>query len=226
MLRDIKGAIFDMDGTLIDSMWVWNKIDVDFLKERNIELPPDLMETIEYMDFDDIAKYFKKRFNLKDSTDEIENRWNEMAYYEYAHNVPLKPYVKEYLSMLKSHGIKIGLATSNSILLLETVLKKHNIYKFFDTITTTIEAGKDKNSPDVYLLCAKKMNIAPCNCIVFEDILPAVISAKSGGMMVAGVAEPYSTPHWTQIKEISDLSIKSYHELLIDNKNYCANSNI
>lgn len=226
MLRDIKGAIFDMDGTLIDSMWVWDKIDVDFLKKRDIELPSDLRENIEHLSFDDTAEYFKKRFNLKDSTDEIKNEWTNMAYYEYAHNVTLKPYVKEYLSMLKSYGIKIGLATSNSILLLETVLKKHNIYKFFDNITTTNETGKNKNFPDVYLLSAKRLNIVPWSCIVFEDILPAVLGAKAAGMKVVGVFDSFSEPHWPQIREISDLSIKSYHELLIDNKNCCANSNI
>lgn len=226
MLRDIKGAIFDMDGTLIDSMWVWDKIDVDFLKKRNIELPSDLRENIEHLSFDDTAEYFKKRFNLKDSADEIKNEWNNMAYYEYAHNVPLKPYAKEYLSMLKSHGIKIGLATSNSILLLETVLKKHNIYKFFDNITTTNETGKSKNFPDVYLLSAKKLNIVPCSCIVFEDILPAIIAAKAAGMKVVGVFDSYSEPHWSQIMRISDLSIKSYYELLGANKDCCANSNI
>lgn len=91
MLNNIKAAIFDMDGTLVDSMWVWTKIDIDFLKMRNIECPENLKDEISHLSFEETAEYFKKTFNLKESIDEICNEWNNMAFEEYKNNVPLKP---------------------------------------------------------------------------------------------------------------------------------------
>lgn len=218
MLSNIKGAIFDMDGTLIDSMWVWGKIDVAYLSKRNILLPSNLRENIEHLSFDETAEYFKNRFNLTDTTEEIKNEWNDLAYCEYAHTVELKPYVREYLALLKSYGIKIGLATSNCTSLIEVVLKRHNIYNLFNSITTTDEVDKSKNFPDVYLLAAKRLNIAPQNCIVFEDILPAIIGAKAANMKTVAVYDSYSEMQWPNMMNLSDYSIKGYDELIdIDN---------
>lgn len=224
MLSNIKGAIFDMDGTLIDSMWVWNKIDVDYLSKRNILLPSDLRENIEHLSFDETAEYFKNRFKLIDTTEEIKNEWNEMAYCEYAHTVELKPYAKEYLSLLKSYGIKIGLATSNCNALVEVVLKKHNIYNFFNTITTTNEVDKSKNFPDVYLLAAKRLDIIPQSCIVFEDIFPAIIGAKAANMKTVAVYDSYSQMQWHQMTKLSDYSIKGYDELINIDNSFSINS--
>ena len=131
MLTNIKAAIFDMDGTLVDSMWVWKKIDIEYLGSRNIPLPKNLKSSIEHLSFLETAKYFKIKFNILDSVEEIMNEWNTMAYHKYESEVKLKPGVLTYLSLLKSLGIKIGLATSNSKELLELTLKKNNIFAIF-----------------------------------------------------------------------------------------------
>lgn len=215
-LDNIKAAIFDMDGTLIDSMWVWDKIDVDYLGEKGISLPSDLRQCIEPLSFDECAKYFKDRFNLPDSLEEIKDRWNEMAYDEYAHNVDLKPFAKEYLTLLKSKGIKLSLATSNSVVLLEAVLSKHGILHLFDSITTTSEVQKGKDFPDVYLLAAKKLCASPENCVVYEDILPAMMGAKLAGMKVVGVYDEYSEGQIDEMKNVCDYFIEDY-ECLFNN---------
>ncbi|WP_125154125.1 HAD family hydrolase [Clostridium rectalis] len=213
MLDGIKAAIFDMDGTLIDSMWVWNKVDIEFLKKRNIIAPCDLKKDIEYLNFTDTAKYFKKRFNLSESIKDIKNEWNSMAFKEYANNVKLKPAVKEFLNILKERKIKIGLATSNCDSLLEVTLKNTGIYNYFDCITTAQEVTRGKNFPDIYLLCAKKLKVSPENCIVFEDILPAVLGAKSAGMKVVGVHDLYSDNQKDDIMKLSDFYIFKYDEI-------------
>lgn len=213
MLKDIKAAIFDMDGTLIDSMWVWDLIDVTYLKKRNIIMPSDLRSDIEHLSFLEAAQYFKNKFTLQDSLQDIMDEWNNLAYHEYANNVQLKPFAKEYLLKLKSLNIKLGLATSNCQLLLETVLKKHGIYDLFNVISTTDEVNRGKNFPDIYLLTAKKLNIHPKNCIVFEDILPAVMGAKSAGMKVIGVHDHYAEPQQKAIIEKADRYIVGYKEL-------------
>lgn len=214
MLKNIKGAIFDMDGTLIDSMWVWSKIDEEYLRKRNIQLPNNLKQDIEHMSFSEVAQYFKDRFNITDSIEEIQNEWSEMAFYQYAHKVKLKPGAKEFLALLRSRGIKIALATSNSKPLIEVALKKNDIYHFFDSITTTDEVSRGKDFPDVYLLAAEKLSINPNNCVVFEDILPAIKGAKAAGMTVIGVHDAYSDYQKDDIINLSDMYIYKYGELI------------
>lgn len=213
MLKDIQAAIFDLDGTLVDSMWVWEKVDVDYLKKRNISMPSDLRENIEHLAFDETAKYFKDRFNLPDSLEDIKNEWHEMAEVEYKNNVSLKPGAYEFIKYLKVSGVKVGLATSNSIPLLEVILKKHGIYEYFDSITTTNEVSRGKNFPDVYLLAAEKLGVSPENCVVFEDILPAVKGAKAAGMKVVAIYDEFSAHLKEEISSLADNYIKQYEDL-------------
>ena len=112
-MKEFKGAIFDLDGTIIDSMDVWETIDIKFLEKRNITMPNDYIEKINSMSFEEVAKYTIERFNLNESVDSLIKEWNDMAIYEYSNNIKLKPNVKEYLVKLKKHDIKIGLATSS-----------------------------------------------------------------------------------------------------------------
>ena len=214
MLKNIKGAIFDMDGTLIDSMWVWSKIDEEYLTKRNISLPENLKQEIEHMSFSEVAKYFKDRFNLADTIEDIQSEWSSMASYHYTHDVKLKPGVKEFLLILKSKGIKIGLATSNSIPLIEIVLKKNGIYDLFDSISTTDEVTRGKDFPDIYLLAAKRLNLQPEDCAVFEDILPAIKGAKLANMIVIGVHDLYSEYQKQDIISCADMYISEYDELI------------
>lgn len=216
MLENIKAAIFDMDGTLIDSMWVWEKIDVDFLQKRGLKCDKTLKQQIQDMSFEQTAAYFKKRFNLSETIEGICNEWNEMALKEYETNVDLKENAKRYLSILKSMGIKIGLATSNCDLLLKTVLKSTKIYEYFDVITRTDEVSRGKQFPDVYLLTAKRLGVSPKECIVFEDILPAIKGAQSAGMKTIGIYDQYSNYEKDKISNIADKYIYNYSELIED----------
>jgi len=213
MLDNIKAAIFDMDGTLIDSMGLWEKIDVDFLNIRGIELPSDLRGNIEHLSIIETAQYFKNRFNLPEEIEDIIKEWDNMAYEEYANNIKLKPGAEKFLKHLKNLGIKIALATSNSQLLLETALKNTGIYEYFDIISRTDEVQRGKSFPDIYLLTAQKLGVEPSECIVFEDILPAVMGAKEAGMKVVGVHDAYSDHQREIIMEKADHFIFEYEEL-------------
>lgn len=214
MLENIKGAIFDLDGTLVDSMWVWSKIDIDYLESKGHALPENLNSEICHLSFTQTANYFKERFSLSDSIDTILKDWNNRAYNHYSENVKLKDGVKEFLDKLKQNNIKIALATSNSVPLLEACLKNNGIYDYFDSITTTDEVSNGKNCPDVYLLAAKKLNVNPKNCIVFEDILPAIKGAKAADMTVIAVSDKHSLNDLDEIINHSDKYINSYFELI------------
>lgn len=213
-MNDIEAVIFDLDGTLVDSMWVWEQIDIDFLKSKGYTPPEDLKDAITHLTFTQTAEYFKNRFNLSDSIDEIKNTWHNMAYNFYSSKVFLKEGVVPFFEKLKSLNIKIGLATSSSVVLLEATLKNNGIYDLFDAITVTDEVNKSKENPDVYLLAAKKLNVSPENCVVFEDIIAAVRGAKLAGMKVVGVYDKASDDQKEILIKSCDKYIHSYNELL------------
>ena len=214
MFNNIKGVIFDLDGTLIDSMWVWDQIDIEYLSEKNLEVPKNLNDEIGHLSFNQVAVYFKERFKLKDSLDEIKQRWSDMAYYHYSTDIKLKEGVVEFLNFLKESNIKIGLATSNSRDLLEVVLKNNNIYDYFDAITITDEVSVGKHEPDVYLLAAKKLNVSPSECLVFEDIVQAIKGAKKAEMKVIGVADSRNLDDRDEIISLTDKFITNFNEMI------------
>lgn len=215
MLKNIKAAIFDMDGTIIDSMGLWCKIDKEFLGKRGVIVPKTLKNSIEHLSFQDVAKYFKINFSLLESEEEIMEEWNKMAYIEYSNTIFLKDGVTEFLYLLKERGIKLAIATSNSKDLVEVVLKKNNVYHLFESFTFTDEVKTPKSSPDIYLLAAKRLDVSPETCIVFEDILPGIIGAKKAGMRVYGVYDQFSREDMDKIICEADGFIHKYRELEI-----------
>lgn len=220
MFTNIKGAIFDLDGTLIDSMNVWTQIDIDYLKEIGQDKNVDFLELkkdINHLSYRDTAKYFKNRFNIPDSIEAISSRWHDMAFDSYKNKVKLKEGAKEFLESLHALGIKIGLATSNSLELAKVSLEANGISHLFENITITNEVSRGKNFPDVYLLSAERLGLKPEDCMVFEDILAAVEGAKKGNFKVAAVYDESSKSNIEKIKDKSDLYINSYAQLLITN---------
>ena len=213
-MKEFKGAIFDLDGTIIDSMDVWERIDIKFLEKRNIIMPNDYIEKINSMSFEEVAKYTIEIFNLNENVDSLIKEWNNMAIREYSNNIKLKPNVKEYLDKLKENNIKIGLATSSPKQLYELVLKNNEVYDYFDTFTSVDDVKMDKHYPDIYLYTAKKLGLNPNECIIFEDILIAINTAKEANFNVISVYDKSSYNDLHKIKVKSDKFIYDFKELL------------
>jgi len=211
-MKEYKAYIFDLDGTLLDSMGVWTQIDADFLAKRGIAVPPDYMEAIMPLTFHETAAYTIKRFALPESIEELMREWNDMAAYTYGHTVKLKPFAKEYLEKLRERGARMAIATGLSAELCTPVLRGNGIENFFETVCRTDEAGRGKSHPDVFLLAAKKIGALPRDCLVFEDIIAAVKSAKSAGMSVCAVYDKSSKNDWEQIKAAADYAIVDFHD--------------
>lgn len=205
-------AIFDLDGTLIDSMHVWEKIDRIFLERRGIEIPGDYAGAVCTMSFPQAARYTIDRFGLPETEEALMREWHELAIFEYAHCIRLKPYAAEYLRALKECGVKLATATSLSPALSGPVLQNNDIHDLFDAYCSTEEVahGRGKEFPDIFLLAAQKLGVAPEACIVFEDILPAVRSAKSAGMRVYCVEDDASAGDRAELQKIADACIPDF----------------
>ena len=212
----IEAVIFDLDGSMVDSMWIWRAIDIEYLGRFGIELPENLQACIEGMSFSETAAYFKERFRLPDDLETIKADWNRMAWDKYTHEVPLKEGVVELLEYCAGHGIKTGIATSNSRELVENVIRAHDLNSYFDCIITGCEVAKGKPSPDIYLAVAQKLGVSPPNCLVFEDIIPGIQAGKAAGMRVCAVYDRYSEYQDKEKKRLADYYTYRFRELMED----------
>ena len=214
MLKDIKAVIFDLDGSLVDSMWMWKQIDIEYLGKYNIALPSDLQRQIEGMSFSETAVYFKERFQIPESVDEMKQTWNEMAWDKYTQHVPLKKGVREFLDYCKQNGILLGIATSNSKELVFATVRALEVESYFSCIMTACEVAKGKPAPDIYLAVAEKLQVKPQHCLVFEDVVMGIKAGKSAGMKVCAVEDASSMPQREEKKRLADYYIEDFTQIL------------
>lgn len=207
-----KAVIFDLDGTLLDSMGVWDQVDIDFLNKRGIAVPPDYTTTVSAMQFRQIAEYTIVRFGLKDTPEELMQEWDDMASVAYSTTVEAKPGALGYLHDLKAAGVKLGVATSLPPHLREPALRHVGMFGLFDDIVSVDDVNDvGKDQPDVYLLAAKRLGVKPTDCTVFEDLLVAMKSAKSVGMTVWAMHDDSSAADWPEICRLADGVLFDFH---------------
>lgn len=213
MLHDIEAVIFDLDGSLVDSMWIWKDIDIEYLGRFGISLPEDLQSQIEGMSFSETAVYFKERFEIPDSLEQMKKDWNQMAWDKYTNEVPLKKGIPAFLAECRRRGIKLGIATSNSRELVDNIAKVHSLDDYFSCIMTSCEVEKGKPAPDIYLAVARNLEVRPERCLVFEDIIPGIMAGKNAGMKVCAVEDAYSIHDTDAKKQLADFYIVDFEEI-------------
>ena len=214
MLDGKQAVIFDLDGTLVDSMWMWKDIDIEFLARYGYECPEDLQKAIEGMSFSETAVYFKERFALPIELDEIKRIWTEMSIDKYRNEVPLKPGAGEFLRRLKERGVALGIATSNGRDMVDAVLGSLGIEGLFDNVTVGCEVANGKPAPDIYLHVAGLLGVRPENCLVFEDVPAGILAGKRAGMEVCAVEDAFSREFAGEKRSLADYFIADYFELL------------
>ena len=213
-IDNIKAALFDMDGTLVDSMWMWGKIDVEVLSKRNIPYYSGFQSEIEGMSYKSTIEYMKDKFGLRESVEELMAEIHEMALDKYEREVTFKPGALEFLKECRKSGILCGMSTSNSRELLNACERNLHFMEYFDSIRTTDEVENSKPFPDCYLLNAADIGVRPEDCVVFEDIIPGIQAGKAAGMRVFAVADHYSKDAESVKKRLSDGFITDYRELI------------
>ena len=210
----MRAAIFDLDGTLLDSMGVWDEVDAEFLGRRGVDVPDDYADAVAAMRFDQVVEYTIARFGLDDTPEGMMAELDGMARVAYATTVRPKPGAVEYLRALRAHGVRLAVATSLPPSLRDPAMEHAGIRSLFDAVASVDDVGDvGKEEPDVYLLAARLLGVEPSDCVVFEDLLTAVRSARRAGMGVWGVYDDSSAGDWATIRREADGTVRDWRLL-------------
>ena len=209
-----KGAIFDLDGTLIDSMKVWENADHIIADRYGFVPDNEYLSFVTTRSFLEGADYITTRYNLRKTKWEIMDELYEIALNDYKNNIILKPGVKELLKKFSSDGMKMGIATSNMEEMTHEVLKSNGIFEYFEAFAYCDEVGKNKAFPDVYNLAAKGLGLSASDCYIFEDIPYAVKGAKLSGAEVIGVYDIYSAEKEDELRKAAHRFIMSFEDFI------------
>ena len=205
---DKKYAIFDMDGTLVDSMGYWMRLSREYLRGKGVDqVPEDVMERIIPMTMAESAALFIEMFGLSCTVAQAEAEMNAMMDGHYRRDVPLKPGVKVYLERLRAKGVRMCVASSTAEALMEACLSRLGVRDYFAFLLSCDSVGVGKDRPDVYHAAARRLGAKPADTAVFEDALFAAKTAKAAGYYVVAVRDGEDNAHWEKIKDIADESI-------------------
>lgn len=210
----ISGAIFDMDGTLTDSMHVWKTVGSEFLKSRGEEPREDVDRRFCSMSVYEAVDFMKREYSIEGSRAEITDAINKTVERRYTHEVPIKDGVRELLSELAEKGIPMCVATATDRYMADAALRRLGIREFFREIFTSRETGAGKEQPDIYLNAAGFLGTKVSETAVFEDSVVAAETAKRAGFIVAGLYDESFAYKWDRVREIADISAVSMRELL------------
>ena len=214
-MQNIKGAIFDMDGTLLDSMPVWKRLTQNYLKQFDLHITDKDFAACEGFSQPQVADYFLERHPELPLTREtmlggmdalITSRYESIA-------VP-KDGVLDFLERMRRQGVKMAIATLTARRHAEKALLDRDMMQYFEFMLTIEDIGVSKREPDIYLAAAERLGLAPADCMVFEDAPYAGVTAHRAGFQLCGLAEPAYAAGEAELRSVSDVFIeRSYSEL-------------
>ncbi len=213
-----SAAIFDFDDTLALTHDLWRQVDMAFLGARGIRYTPDVGRTLTTLGFAGGARWCIERYGLEETVEEICDEWNAMGRALYATKVRLRPGAREYLAALRSAGVPIALATTNDPDVLASMGRNVDVYTLFDAVVCAKEVGCGKDRPDIYLEAARRISAQPKGCMVFEDLLQGICSAKRAGMRTCAVLSDNPLQNAREVVDTADCAIASWREALGDDK--------
>ncbi|KAI4444328.1 MULTISPECIES: HAD family phosphatase [Schaedlerella] len=206
----IKGAIFDVDGTLLNSMPVWENLGELYLKSVGVEAEPGLGEELSAMSLPQGADYLIQHYHLGKTRNKVLDGINQQVRDFYAQKVPLKPGVRDFLEGLREYRIPMVIVTSSDRGNVEAALKRLGVMNFFDGMLTCTEMGTDKNRPDIYLAASLQLDTEPWETLVFEDAYHAVLTAKKYGFRTVAVYDEANDGKLGKIWNTADIYLSEY----------------
>ena len=212
--KEIKLAIFDLDGTLIDSTCLWGDIDKEFFNRRGMEVPQDYGRNIAHLGLKAAAKYTKDTYFPNENVEDMMDEWTQLSIEAYAHNIPLKEGAKETLDYFYKNNVPLALATANSQELYLPCLKRLGIDKYFSFIIDVTTCKEGKNSPEIYDRASDHFNVKREETVIFEDMILPMKTAFKAGYNVVGVYDYHS------VKDKKDECIKYTHLFLDSYKDF------
>lgn len=213
---DKRFVIFDMDGTLLESMGYWQNLDLDFLASRGIDVPASYKQAVEGLNFKETVAYMKDQFGITESEDEISKLGREAMAKHFIEDVELKPGVQDYLDYLKSSGVRMSVATLTASELAIPALEKHNLLPYFETVLSCSDLGISKRTPEVYHLAAEHMGSSAEDTAVFEDSPQSLLSAVEGGFYTILVHDDVLEAEQDGVRDIADRFCVDMNELRLD----------
>lgn len=207
----IKGAIFDLDGTLLDSMWIWDNIGEAYLRSIGYEPKENLTEAFRTFSLYQAACYYKSEYGVTLSVDEIMNGINSMVEKYYENDVVLKSGADEFLNRLQKIGVRMCIATATDKYLVEAALKRCRVDGYFSDIFTCTSVGHGKDEPDIYRAALNHLGTDKSDTVVFEDSLFALKTAKADGFITAAVADCHEK-NQSELRSLADCYITDYSD--------------
>ena len=210
----IKGAIFDLDGTLLDSMFIWDTIGEEYLRSLGKEPHEDLKETFMTLTLEEAAVYYREHYGVSLSVKEIVDGVNAMVEQTYRTKVTLKPGIAEYLAWLKENGVRMCVATVTDRYLVEETLERLGVRHYFSEIFTCAEVGFGKDKPIIYQKALEHLETEKRDTYVFEDMLFALNTAKTDGFPTVGVYDRHEA-HQDELKGLADYYIFDFTDSIL-----------
>ena len=182
-----EAAIFDFDGTLAETSALWREVDEIFFAEHGLTYTPNVHQTLATLGFTGGALWCIESYGLDETAEEICDEWNRIGAALYADRVYLRPGAAEYISALRSAHIPVALATTNNRHVLSSMRPHVNLGEFFDAVVCSDDVENAKDKPDIYLEAARRINATPATCLVFEDLLVGILTARDAGFLTCAV---------------------------------------
>ncbi len=211
----IKGAIFDVDGTLLDTMPMWDGIGDLYLENRGNVPEPDLSDVLFKMTMSEGASYMREKYHLEESVQEVIDGTMDLSREFYEEKAPLKAGVREVLEELAEHGVAMIVASASDAGCIEKALERLDILKYFKRVISCEEVGVGKESPLVFYKAVEELGTKIEETYVFEDALHAIETAKAAGFKTVGIYDNSSKKQWGKIKKEADIFVETLEDFSV-----------